>query len=158
MHIKGVETERFQDYKCPSMFIAFPKCSFKCDKECGRRVCQNSALASTPIQDVRAGDIVWRYLANPITQAIVCGGLEPLDSFNELMELISAFREAQCEDDIVIYTGYRKSEIPEQIKTLTQFKNIVVKFGRFVPDKVPHYDDVLGVLLANDEQYGERIS
>ena len=86
MHVKGVETERFQDYKYPSMLIAFPKCSFKCDKECGRRVCQNSALASAPIQEVSAGDIVWKYLANPITKAIICGGLEPFDSFDELSQ------------------------------------------------------------------------
>lgn len=158
MHIKGIETERFQDYKYPSMLIAFPKCSFKCDKECGRRVCQNSALASAPIQEISAEDIVRKYLANPITKAVICGGLEPLDSFDELVELVSKFREAQCDDDIVIYTGYRKSEIPEQLKTLAQFKNIVIKLGRFVPDEAPHYDHVLGVQLANDEQYGERIS
>ena len=158
MHVKGVETERFQDYKYPSMFIAFPKCSFKCDKECGRRVCQNSALASAPTKEISAGDIVWKYLTNPITKAVICGGLEPFDSFDELVELVSKFREAQCDDDIVIYTGYRKSEIPEQLKVLAQFQNIVVKFGRFVPDKATHYDQVLGVQLANDEQYGERIS
>lgn len=158
MRIKGVETERFQDYKYPSMLIAFPNCSFKCDKECGRRVCQNSALVSAPIQEISAEDIILKYLTNPITKAVICGGLEPFDSFEELVELVSKFREAQCNDDIVIYTGYRKSEIPEQLKVLSQFRNIVVKFGRFVPDKVPHYDSVLGVQLANDEQYGERIS
>lgn len=158
MRIKGVETERFQDYKYPSMLIAFPKCSFKCDKECGRRVCQNSVLASAPSYEVQAGDIVWQYLINPITKAIIFGGLEPFDSFEDLVELVSKFREAQCDDDIVIYTGYRKSEITEQIKKLTQFKNIVVKFGRFIPDRAPHYDPILGVRLANDEQYGERIS
>lgn len=158
MHVKGVETERFQDYKYPSMLIAFPKCSFKCDKECGRRVCQNSALASAQTKEISTEDIVWKYLTNPITKAVICGGLEPFDSFDELVELVSKFREAQCDDDIVIYTGYRKSEISEQLKVLAQFQNIVVKFGRFVPDKAPHYDQVLGVQLANDEQYGERIS
>lgn len=158
MHVKGVETEWFQDYKYPSMLIAFPKCSFKCDKECGRRVCQNSTLVSAPTQEIRTGDIVWEYLANPITKAVICGGLEPFDSFDELVELVSKFREAQCDDDIVIYTGYRKSEITEQLKVLAQFKNIVIKFGRFIPDKASHYDPVLGVQLANDEQYGERIS
>jgi len=158
MRIKGIETERFQDYKCPSMLVAFPRCSFKCDKECGRHVCQNSTLASAPEREIQAADIVWQYLTNPITKAIICGGLEPFDSFDDLVELISKFREAKCDDDIVIYTGYRKSEIYEQIKALTQFKNIVVKFGRFVPGEVSHYDRVLGVQLANDEQYGERIS
>lgn len=158
MHIKGVETERFQDYKYPSMLIAFPKCSFKCDKECGRRVCQNSPLVSAPTREVNVGELVWKYLSNPITKAVVCGGLEPFDSFDELVELVTKFREAQCDDDIVIYTGYRKEEVSEQLKELARFPNIVVKFGRFVPDKAPHRDHVLGVQLANDEQYGERIS
>ena len=157
MRVKEVETERFQDYKYPSMFIAFPTCSFKCDKECGKRVCQNSALATAPTKEIDAEELVKKYLSNPITKAIVCGGLEPLDSFNELIELISALREQGCQHDVVIYTGYRKNEVADLIKQLLPFSNIVVKFGRFVPDELPHYDEVLGVDLANDEQYGERI-
>lgn len=157
MRIKGVETERFQDYKYPSMFIAFPRCSFKCEKECGMRVCQNSALASATTKEVDASDLVERYLANPITKAIVCGGLEPMDSFEDLAELISELRKKQCYHDIVIYTGYRKDEIIDRVRELIPFKNIIIKFGRFVPDEIPHYDDVLGVNLANNEQYGERI-
>lgn len=157
MRIKGVETERFQDYKYPSMFIAFPYCSFKCEKECGMRVCQNSTLATAPIREVEVNELIDKYLSNPITQAIVCGGLEPMDSFDDLIELISALRQKECQHDIVIYTGYRKEEITDQIKRLIPFGNIVIKFGRFVPNEPLHYDDVLGVSLANNEQYGERI-
>lgn len=157
MRIKGVETERFQDYKYPSMFIAFPYCSFKCEKECGMRVCQNSTLATAPIREVEVNELIDKYLSNPITQAIVCGGLEPMDSFYDLIELISALRQKECQHDIVIYTGYRKEEITDQIKRLIPFGNIVIKFGRFVPNEPSHYDDVLGVNLANNEQYGERI-
>ncbi len=157
MRIKGVETERFQDYKYPSMFIAFPYCSFKCEKECGMRVCQNSTLATAPIREVEVNELIDKYLSNPITQAIVCGGLEPMDSFDDLIELISALRQKECQHDIVIYTGYRKEEITDQIKRLIPFGNIVIKFGRFVPNEPSHYDDVLGVNLANNEQYGERI-
>lgn len=157
MRIKGVETERFQDYKYPSMLIAFPYCSFKCEKECGMRVCQNSTLATAPIREVEVNELIDKYLSNPITQAIVCGGLEPMDSFDDLIELISALRQKECQHDIVIYTGYRKEEITDQIKRLIPFGNIVIKFGRFVPNEPSHYDDVLGVNLANNEQYGERI-
>ena len=46
MKIKGLIDEDWVNYKKPSMYIAFPRCSFKCDKECGRQVCQNSALAN----------------------------------------------------------------------------------------------------------------
>ena len=157
MRIKGVETERFQDYKYPSMFIAFPYCSFKCEKECGMRVCQNTTLATALIREVEVNELIDKYLSNPITQAIVCGGLEPMDSFDDLIELISALRQKECQHDIVIYTGYRKEEITDQIKRLIPFGNIVIKFGRFVPNEPSHYDDVLGVNLANNEQYGERI-
>lgn len=157
MRIKGVETERFQDYKYPSMFIAFPYCSFKCEKECGIRVCQNSTLATAPIREVEVNELIDKYLSNPITQAIVCGGLEPMDSFADLVEFISALRKKECQQDVVIYTGYRKEEIKDQIKRLIPFGNIVIKFGRFVPNEPSHYDDVLGVNLANNEQYGERI-
>ena len=41
MKIKDVVFEDFVNYKDPSMFIIFPTCTFKCDRECGRAVCQN---------------------------------------------------------------------------------------------------------------------
>ncbi len=157
MRIKGIETERFQDYKYPSMFVAFPYCSFKCEKECGLRVCQNSALATSPTIEISAEEIIKRYLNDPITRALVCGGLEPMDSFNDVVELISALRKNGCEDDVIIYTGYRKKEIIDKIEKLSLFGNIIMKYGRFVPNQKPHYDKILGVKLANDEQYGERI-
>ena len=68
------------NYKKPAMFIIFPYCSFKCDKECGLNICQNSALAHEPIIEVRVADIIHRYLDNPLTHAVVCGGLEPFDN------------------------------------------------------------------------------
>jgi len=48
MKIVNLIDEDFCQYKKPSMFIGFPTCSFKCDKECGRPICQNSALAAAP--------------------------------------------------------------------------------------------------------------
>ena len=33
---------------------------------------------------------------------------------------------------------------------------VVVKYGRFVPDCQPHYDEVLGVNLSSDNQYAKR--
>ena len=44
MIVKGIIDEDFINYKKPSMVIEFPYCSFKCDKECGQPVCQNSSL------------------------------------------------------------------------------------------------------------------
>ena len=72
-------------------------------------------------------------------------------------DLIIAIRQ-KTEDDIVIYTGYQKEEISYAIDWLHLFSNIIVKFGRFIPNQQPHYDEILGVKLASDNQYAEVIS
>ena len=158
MIIKEIKDEDFINYKKPSMFIGFPTCSWKCEKECGVRCCQNGALASMKNFDVPVKDISDRYLSNLITSAIVCGGLEPLDSFGDLQELILSIRESGCLDDIVIYTGYNPQEIDNKISILKKYKNIIIKFGRFIPNQNPHFDEVLGVNLASDNQYAVKIS
>jgi hypothetical protein len=38
------------------------------------------------------------------------------------------------------------------------FDNIIVKFGRFIPDDEKRFDEVLGVELASHNQYAEVIS
>lgn len=157
MVIKGVTVEDFSNYKKPSMFIAFPSCSFKCDKECGAQVCQNSTLAKSPNLDIEADIIVKKYLDNPITKAVVCGGLEPFDSWSDLLLFIEKFRR-KAQDDIVIYTGYNKEEIANKMLILKRYDNIIVKFGRYIPNQKRHYDEVLGVELASLNQYAEVIS
>lgn len=157
MILKGIIYEDFVNYKKISMYISFPYCSFKCDKEFGCQICQNGSLANTENINISLDRIVDRYINNPISEAVVMAGLEPMDSFEELMELISAFRD-KTEDDIVIYTGYYKDEILDKIDELSNFKNIIVKFGRFIPYHGKHYDEVLGVYLASDNQYAERLS
>lgn len=156
--IRGLVDEDFVNYKKPAMFIAFPYCTFKCDTECGYSVCQNSSLIeNTNIINIDEQIIIDRYIKNPITHSIVISGLEPFDSFNELVILIRSFREKTL-DDIVIYSGYNKEEITSYIEELKQFKNIVIKFGRFIPNQEKHYDEVLQVTLASPNQYGEKIS
>ena len=156
MLIKGIIDEDFINYKKPCMVIEFPYCSFKCDKECGKQVCQNGALANSPTINIERMDLIDRYLKNDITQSIVMQGLEPFDSWDDLITLIFLFR-CYTNDDIVIYTGYNESEIFEQIERLQYFKNIIIKFGRYIPNQQAHYDDILGVNLASDNQYAERL-
>lgn len=156
MKIKGIIDEDFVNYKKPSMFIAFPTCSFKCEKDCGVRCCQNSDLAKQKDIEVDVDSIVERYIANNITSAIVMGGLEPFDS-KDIYHLITAFRAA-TDDDIVIYTGYNETEVLFNIGVLSQYKNIIIKFGRYVPNQEKHFDEVLGVWLASDNQHAIRIS
>lgn len=157
MEICALQDEDFVNYKKPSIFIGFPICSWKCDKECGMQVCQNGALATSPIKNIDFKTIVNRYINNPITSSVVCGGLEPFDTWDDLYGLISYLR-VSTQDDIVIYTGYYEEEIKEYIDKLKVFPNIIVKFGRYIPGCEKHYDEVLGIYLASDNQYAERIS
>lgn len=157
MHIKQIVFEDFVNYKKPSMFIGFSKCSFKCDIESGKCVCQNSALSKSPSLEISEKDLAFRYIENPLTSSIVCGGLEPFDTFDELLSLVKEIR-ALTDDDIVIYTGYKENEILEYTNILKEFKNIIIKFGRYVPDSSKRYDDILGVYLSSKNQYALRLS
>ena len=157
--LKGIIDEDFVNYKVPSMTLMFPYCDFKCDKECGQSVCQNSQLISEPEIQIDAMTLCQRYMNNPITHAVVIQGLEPFDSLLELHLFIATLRHMfYCDDPIVIYTGYNKSEIIFEVSELQKYKNIIIKYGRYIPKQKPHYDEVLGVKLASDNQYAERIS
>ena len=136
------------------MFLIFPYCSFKCDKECGKSICQNSALAHEPAVEIETAAIVRRYLDNPLTHAVVCGGLEPFDSKEELYQFIELLR-FYCDDEVVIYTGYTEEELAAEIPTLQKFDNIIVKFGRFIPDSPHIFDTVLEMELASPNQYAK---
>ena len=157
MEIKGVLHEDFVNYKKPSMLVMFPKCDFKCDRECGSPMCQNSKLAQGPTTCISAAALADYYINNDFTSAIVCAGLEPFDTPVELVELVHQIR-LKTDDDIVIYTGYNEDEIAVWVYQLSLYKNIYIKFGRFIPNCEPHYDEVLGVNLASDNQYGKKVS
>ena len=157
MRLKDIRDEDFLQYKKPAMFIICPYCSFKCDKENGTQACQNWALTKELTKDIANELIVDRYVNNPISKSIVFGGLEPLDSFDELLDLIDLFRK-KTDDDIVIYTGYTEEEAKEQVSKLATYKNIIMKFGRYRLNQKEHYDDVLGITLASDNQHGKKIS
>lgn len=156
MKIIDIIDEDFINYKKPCMTIMMPFCTFKCDKECGKQVCQNSDLASAPKIDIPTKKIIQRYLNNPISESIVFQGLEPMDSFYQVINFVKKFREVSS-DDIVIYTGYTKEEIQWYLTFFKDFDNIIIKYGRFVPDQKSHFDEVLGVNLASDNQYAERL-
>ena len=83
----------------------------------------------------------------------------PFDSAEDLFSFIELFRY-KIHDDIVIYTGYTKDELEEKgiLTKLKKYDNIIIKYGRFIPNQEPHFDEVLGVKLASDNQYAERIS
>ena len=156
MVVKDIVVGDFINYKKPSLFIIFPYCDFKCDKENGCQLCQNMPLIHQKNIEINVSDLINRYYDNIICQSLVCGGLEPMDSFDELIELIEYFRQ-RYNDDIVIYTGFYRDEISDKIDILKQYPNIIIKYGRFIPNQKPHYDSTLGINLASDNQYAEII-
>ena len=157
MLVKGIIDCDLINYRKPSMVIEFPTCTFKCDKECGYQVCQNAGMLLEPPIPVLAKDLVKRYIEDDMSQAIVCQGLEPFDSWLDLYYMIQLFRK-ETNDDIVIYTGYNKDEIADKVFLLDLFPNIIIKYGRYIPNQESHYDEILGVTLASPNQYAEKIS
>lgn len=160
MRIKNIVVEDFCNYKLPSMFIVSSKCDWKCCREGGydKNLCQNSSIASLPSQDIDDEYIYNQFVENDITKAIVIGGLEPILQIDEVLHLISVFREHDDNHDFVIYTGYYPNEVQEELDKLCYYDNIVVKFGRYIPNKPSCFDRVLGVSLASNNQFAIRIS
>ena len=151
--------ESFAEYKLPHMLVAFPHCSFKCDRENGNQVCQNWELAKAPRITVEAEDVAARYVSNDLTKAVVFAGLEPFDSYTDVLSLLEELRSKNgCYDDVVIYTGYKPEEVSDRFEKLASYKNVLVKFGRFVPGDKPHYDDALGINLASDNQFSRWVN
>ncbi len=161
MIVRTIVDEDFVQYKEPCMYIATAFCNGKCCKEAGipLSVCLNDAWRGTATIAMVDEGIIERYLSNSITTTICFAGLEPFEQFDQVYNFIEKLRkDYNCDDTVLIYTGYNKEEIAEQIEKLKDFDNIIIKFGRFVPDNPGKFDDVLGVRLASDNQYAERIS
>lgn len=159
MRLVNLIEESFTEYKKPHMLLGFPSCSFKCDREYGNKICQNSELARAEKIEIPVEDVVARYLSNDITKAIVLAGLEPFDSYADVLSLLEELRSKNgCYDDVVIYTGYKPEEVSDRFEKLASYKNVLVKFGRFVPGDKPHYDDALGINLASDNQFSRWVN
>ena len=160
IQVKGIIWEDMVNYKKISTTLMMPTCDFKCDKENGVQLCQNWELAATPSITVPVESFVRSYLNNNITEAIVFQGLEPLDSLIDVCTVCACLSDFKCKDDIVIYTGYNKDEISSNDINLLKscvYGQLRIKWGRYRPNQESHYDDILGVNLASDNQYGELI-
>lgn len=158
MKLRGIVYEDMVNYKLPSMFLVFPHCNFKCCIEAGNNICQNMDIVKEPEVDIDIDTLIKRYLDNPITKAVVCGGLEPFDSYDDLSDFIRTLRwDYSCFDPVVIYTGYTVDEIIDKIIPFSKYPNIIIKFGRFIPDQPSHYDEVLGVELASPNQHAVKL-
>lgn len=160
MQVKEIIVEDFLNYKKPAMFIVSAVCDWKCCREAGLdiEVCQNAPLVSSPTTNVSEETIFKTFVSNDITKAVVIGGLEPMLQFDEVISLINYFRCKHNDCPFVIYTGYNENEITDKILQLKEFSNIIVKFGRFIPNRPHRFDSVLGLELVSDNQYAVQIS
>lgn len=162
MIIKALEDENFTNYKLPSMFIGMPRCSFKCciEQNLPIKTCQNCELAQAKEINISVTDLIDRYENNSISKAVVFGGMEPFDSWDDILCFMMNFRYKH-DDPVVIYTGYNEDEIRDKLSILSLYSEdgpVIVKFGRFIPGQQPHYDKVLDIKLASDNQYARRIT
>lgn len=160
MIVKLVKQDDFVQYKKPCVVVCFPNCTWKCCTEAGipTSVCQNQEMCGLKDIDITPEDVYNLYKESLFAESICCSGLEPMLQFDDVLSLLKYFREHDCDADFVIYTGYYRNEIEDKIEQLAKYKNVIVKFGRYVPNQEKHYDEVLGVWLASDNQYAERIS
>lgn len=134
-------------------------CTFKCCK-CNPEICQNSPLATAPSIHTSIDKLIERYLHQSIAKSVTIQGLEPLDNLKQILWFIFKFRKCS-EDPIYLWTGYTAEECKDLIhliKEKCKWQNIIIKFGRYIPNQQPHYDPVLGIYLASDNQYAEKIS
>jgi hypothetical protein len=158
MILKGIVDEDFVQYKKPCMTLMFPRCSFKCEQRLKEKICQNSSLALSPDIEVNTYDVVKRFFNSKISKVLCCSGLEPFDSPEDLNKLITLLRFCDYENEIIIYTGYTEEEVIENFSWIFAHKNLIIKFGRFIPNSEHIFDEILGVELMSNNQYAKHIN
>lgn len=84
--------------------------------------------------------------------------MEPLDSFNDIIDFLKELRENyNCKDTVVIYTGYKEEEIEDKLNILRKWGNVIIKVGRYIPNRKSRFDELLGVTLISDNQYAIKL-
>lgn len=161
MLINFLKDEDTVNYKKTAMVVGFPYCTFKC----GRENCQNAILDKSELISIEPEKIWERFNGNPLTKALVLSGLEPFDSLQDLIDLITIFKVRHKSDcDIVIYSGYTEEELATPVSWILKqcgeeiSKSIIIKYGRYIAGQEGRYDELLGVSLASDNQYAKKLA
>ena len=154
MILKGIIDESFGDYKLCSMLLITNSCEWKCEG------CQNVHLSTLPSIEYQDDEIFCRFLTNPLSEAIVFGGLEPLDQADEIVKFIrKAKDEYHLGIPLIFYTGYTEEELSSF--KFNSFRDIckeyrgrvIIKCGRYIQNCPPKYDENLGVTLISNNQF-----
>ena len=166
MKLKQIIDESFGDYKEAAMLLVTPNCTWKCEG------CQNRHLSQLPTKNFPDEEILKRFFKNPLTSAIVIGGLEPLDDMQDVRHFISALGQKVYSEDlpkptIIVYTGYELDEIEDQLywsglePEMRTYGECILKYGRFNPiyqtkgdgfERVDIWNEDLGINLASPNQ------
>lgn len=147
--------EVFQDYKKSALMLGTCFCDWKCCKESGFPVtlCQNHSISKQGFHTVTFKQVL-DYVRKSYTDAVLFAGLEPFMQKKEVLSCVRYLREKGVTKDIVIYTGYYLEELNEEVLEVCENCHVILKCGRFIPNRKPVFDKVLGVTLASDNQYG----
>jgi len=155
MKLKNIIREDYLNYKKCSLYLAFSQCKLYCED------CFNFGLRDQENIIISAKTIIDWHSSNLFEEAIICSGLNPFDSFEDLEELVRECYKENYSCDLIIFTGYEKKDIEDKIYTLTKIKHsdqkIIIKYGRYDKYQVESiYDDNLGIYLPLN-QYSEVI-
>ena len=157
IRVKDV-VEVFQDYKKSALLFSCCFCDWKCCKEAGIpiSVCQNQSICSQRTITL-SFESVLRMVNNSITDAIIFGGLEPFEQIDEVVRCIEYLRFNFVSKPVIIYTGFYPEEINENTLDRLSLSHVILKCGRYIPNLPPVYDEVLGITLASNNQYGVQL-
>lgn len=144
--------ETFNDYKKSTLYLCGSICTLNCPD------CFHSHLKKEHPTTLSKEQLLEKYIIPTSAEAILFSGLNWFEQSEELYSLIKFIRDNHIQKDIVIYTGFEKSVITQEIEKLKQFPNIIIKYGRYNENLPKRYDEVLGITLASSNQNAEKIS
>ena len=155
MHLKQIIDESVGDYKETSMLLIAPECAWKCVG------CHNTHLLKLITKNFPDEEILERFQKNPLSKAIVLGGLEPFDCMEEVRAFLQTLRESNIvnpKPTVIIYTGYDFPDIEQELirtgldEEMKKHDKVLLKYGGYLPGYNPTYNPLLGINLASPNQ------
>lgn len=124
----------------------------------------NGGQDEEPAPAMKTEDVINEVLNGNRMSAFVFAGDEPYEQIDSIISFVKDLREYHHSDtDVVIYTDHYPIEscVVEGTDKLSEYKNIYIKWGRQLDEDeecTDVFDEVLGVRLPSDNQFGEKVS